>query len=687
MARSGRTVTGTLVALVLALTLPVTAFTAFVLVRYAMEEQSRYAREAEQIAGFVGEIVDRELTNFASVLKGASTSSELLSGNLSGFYDEAVRLVAGTDNIVLLRDMGQRQLINTAQPFGAALPPAVPLTESERAALEADHPVVGGVYASPLSGELRIPVAIPVSLNNEPLVLAITVPAAHFWRVITPAAPPGWVITIGDGNGIIVGRSLDNETYAGQPALPEYLALASGDGGSFRITGFGGSVLLSGYSRSPFSNWIIGANIPINVVEAPLWSSLAGILAVALAAAVIAMVISAAFIRRFRRASLTLLDQARNTQASGPPPDTGLQEFDQIIDALADARAHSDAAERSLRERTQELEILLETVPASVWFTYDPAVLEVKRNAHAGRLLRLPLDSRASIGSGAFKHLHTFKDGEPCPASGLPLQRAFRGENVRDEEYEYRFDEGGEVTLLTSAEALRDPFGTIIGAVSVSVDITERKRNDERQKLLINELNHRVKNTLTTVQSIARRTLRTAGSLAEAESALAERLVAVARAYDVLTREHWKGSSVAAVLASAIGGYSHAGRVTFDGPDFWLSPSSSVTFSLIVHELAVNATKHGALSDDHGRVDIGWTVGEDAEGAVLTLHWRESGGPAVKPPERNGFGTDLLRRLTQTGGAEHHIDFEPAGVVCTVSLRQSRRPEDDAPVDGAALPS
>ncbi len=96
---------------------------------------------------------------------------------------------------------------------------------------------------------------------------------------------------------------------------------------------------------------------------------------------------------------------------------------------------------------------------------------------------------------------------------------------MRDEEYEYRFDEGGAVTLLTSAEALRDPFGTIIGAVSVSVDITERKRNDERQKLLINELNHRVKNTPTTVQSIARRTLRTAGSLAEAESALAERLV------------------------------------------------------------------------------------------------------------------------------------------------------------------
>ncbi len=382
---SGRTVTGTLVALVLALTLPVTAFTAFVLVRYAMEEQSRYAREAEQIAGFVGEIVDRELTNFASVLKGASTSSELLSGNLSGFYDEAVRLVAGTDNIVLLRDMGQRQLINTAQPFGAALPPAVPLTESERAALEADHPVVGGVYASPLSGELRIPVAIPVSLNNEPLVLTITVPAAYFWRVITPAAPPGGVITIGDGSGIIVGRSLDNETYAGQPALPEYLALASGDGGSFRITGLGGSVLLSGYSRSPFSNWIIGANIPINVVEAPLWSSLAGILAVALAAAVIAMVISAAFIRRFRRASP---DPARPGEEHpdqwpaarhGPP---GVRP-----DHRRPGRRAAPIATRpsgSLRERTQELEILLETVPASVWFTYDPEVLEVKSTPMPG---------------------------------------------------------------------------------------------------------------------------------------------------------------------------------------------------------------------------------------------------------------------------------------------------------------
>ena len=110
-----------------------------------------------------------------------------------------------------------------------------------------------------------------------------------------------------------------------------------------------------------------------------------------------------------------------------------------------------------------------------------------------------------------------------------------------------------------------------------------------------------------------------------------------------------------------------------EGPDFWLSPSNSVTFSLIVHELAVNATKHGALSGDHGRVDVRWTIENEADADVVTLTWRESGGPPVKPPARTGFGSDLLRRLSESGGSQHSMEFNPDGLICTFALRQQHQ--------------
>jgi two-component sensor histidine kinase len=667
----------------LALTVPVTAFTIFVLVRHALDEQTRYAHEAEQIAGFVGEIVDKELSNLTALLKGASNSSTLQSGDFAAFHAEATRLVAGSDQIMVLRET-DRQIVNTAIPFGAALPPAPPIAPDEQEAFDAGRATVGGAFKSPISGELRVPVAMPVLVGGQRLILAITVPATYFLDVVMPAAPPGWVVTLGDAHGIIVARTLENETYAGQAALPAYLELATGSGGSFRVAGFGGRQLLTGYSWSDFSGWITGANIPVDVVEAPLWGSLGGIVAVALAAALVAITISAAFIRRFRRASKALLAQAQSVDPS-KGAHTGLQEFDRIIDALAVARARSADAERSLRDRTQELEVVLETAPAAVWFTADPDVKHVRSNAQASRLLRVPPDSDISIGSGQMPHLQVFKGGLPCPPDALPLERALNDEHLRDEEYLFRFDDGTEVTLLTSAEPLRDPAGNITGSVAIGIDISERKRNDERQKLLINELNHRVKNTLTTVQSIARRSLRTAASLQDAERALGDRLIAISRAYDVLTKEHWEGSSVISILNGTIGGYSQAGRVHLEGPDLRLTPSSSVTFSLVLHELAVNATKYGALSGDRGRVDITWTVVAEGTAELLTLVWRESGGPPVQPPTRSGFGSDLLRRLSETAGTDHALEFAPTGVVCVFSLRQEHEPVAAARLVGPDL--
>lgn len=203
-------------------------------------------------------------------------------------------------------------------------------------------------------------------------------------------------------------------------------------------------------------------------------------------------------------------------------------------------------------------------------------------------------------------------------------------------------------------------------------DISARKRHDEHQRLLLNELNHRVKNTLATVQSIAMQTFRRGADPEQARQQFEGRLMALSRAHDILTRESWSGASLAAVVREAIAPYrdQHRERLHADGPTVWLPPRHALAFAMMLHELCTNAVKYGALSNQDGRVDIHWSSNE-----VLRLQWTESGGPPVIRPNERGFGSRLIERgLRHEMGGKVSLDFAPAGVQCTV----------ETPLDGVA---
>jgi PAS domain S-box-containing protein len=205
-------------------------------------------------------------------------------------------------------------------------------------------------------------------------------------------------------------------------------------------------------------------------------------------------------------------------------------------------------------------------------------------------------------------------------------------------------------------------------------DITDRRRAEEQRTLLIHELNHRVKNTLATVQSIAAQTLRNAGTAQEARAALEERLMALARAHDVLTTESWEGAELKDIVAQALEPYRALGedRLTMKGPELRLSPRIALALSMALQELTTNAVKHGALSNATGTVDIVWDVVRAEPDSRLHLRWQESGGPPVQPPTRQGFGTRLIERsLARELNGDVQIRFNPEGVLCTV----------DAPLD------
>jgi two-component sensor histidine kinase/PAS domain-containing protein len=584
--------------------------------------------------------------------------------DLSMLQKEAARLVQGTSRIITLRDYGRHQLITTQMPFGTELPPAAPLSTSDLATFKSNLPIVSGVYAA--AGEYRVAVAVPVhGPKGEDWLLAISVPTSHIRDVMMPAVPEGWTIGVGDRAGAYVARSTLHDEMTGKPGLPEYLENIAGRSGTFTSRNFQGVTLLAGYYRSSASNWFYTANVPLSVVQAPLWRSLAAVAALGLVAMLISSSLAYVVGNGFAKAARDLANRADALGQGQPvtPMSTAISEFAFIADALL-------AAERALAEREFELEAVLETAPAAVWFTYDPQARKVIRNRFAAELMGLPTDSRKSFGmTDMVIDTVALQDGHIVRREDRPLSRAMRGELTDNQEFTYILPNGVHRTLLSSARPIRGVTGNVIGAVQISLDISERKRGEEQRKLLVNELNHRVKNTLAVVQSIASQTLRNASSLSEAGRSLASRLVSLAKAHDILTQENWSGADLPDVVTAALSPHAGAERIKLSGQSVWLSPALALSLSLGFHELTTNAIKYGALSCKEGVVSISWLVSGQDESRRLRIEWREQGGPPVAATQRKGFGTRMLEKLLGPESAGNvAITFDAAGIVCVFNV-------------------
>jgi PAS domain S-box-containing protein len=210
----------------------------------------------------------------------------------------------------------------------------------------------------------------------------------------------------------------------------------------------------------------------------------------------------------------------------------------------------------------------------------------------------------------------------------------------------------------------RDAEGNILLWYGTTEDIHERKVGEDHQRLLINELNHRVKNTLATVQAIAFQTFKGDISLDEARARFEARLLALSNAHNLLTEQNWEGASLRSVIMRAVAPLAgEESRFDFEGPDLWAAPRAALALSLALHELSTNAAKYGALSNEAGRVSIGWQI----SGPALRLEWKESGGPAVIQPKQRGFGSRLVERgLAADLGGKATLYFEPDGLLCLV---------------------
>ncbi|MEN3289737.1 MAG: hypothetical protein V7634_4037 [Bradyrhizobium sp.] len=246
------------------------------------------------------------------------------------------------------------------------------------------------------------------------------------------------------------------------------------------------------------------------------------------------------------------------------------------------------------------------------------------------------------------------------------LDRALATKPFHGVEVRLRNDPGR--SFLLSAGPLVNDAKDAVGSVVTLTDITERKRAEEQQTVLVAELNHRVKNILAIVQSVAGQTLRTSPSLPAFNKAFSGRIQAVSIAHDILTHTRWIGIGLSELLGTVLAPYGLGeGRIVSEGPPVLLQARLVLPLSMVLHELATNASKYGALSEAFGQVAISWRL--IGEGHRLELIWLERGGPPVEGSGSRGFGTRLIERVVRfdlDGDAEVH--FERAGVRCVLSF-------------------
>jgi len=238
------------------------------------------------------------------------------------------------------------------------------------------------------------------------------------------------------------------------------------------------------------------------------------------------------------------------------------------------------------------------------------------------------------------------------------------------------FKTGEPIWMSYSVLTLRDEHDQPLGYATISQNIDARKQDEAQMRILVDELNHRVRNTLAIVNSIATQTLKHTARLPEFGTAFSGRIAALAETHTLLASTNWGPSTLDLVISKQLDPYTNgrADALAISGPRLLISPKQALTLSLVFHELAANSVKHGALSAPAGHIEICWKI--DSEHRVQ-LTWQESGGPHVGPPARRGFGSELIEfSIAHEFGGNAALDYRPQGMSCLLTIPLRREADE-----------
>jgi PAS domain S-box-containing protein len=326
-------------------------------------------------------------------------------------------------------------------------------------------------------------------------------------------------------------------------------------------------------------------------------------------------------------------------------------------------------AETVRRERNRRFRGLLEALPVAV-YTTDPAGRITYFNEAAAEFWGQRPQLGTSEWCGSWKLY--WPDGSPLAHHDCPMAMALKENRpIRGMEAIAERPDGTQVPFIPYPTPLYDQNGRLVGAVNMLVDITERKRAEAEQAMLVREVHHRVRNTLAIAQAIVGSTAKTSDTIEGFKDALIGRIAALARTHLLMSDATRSMLDFETMLKNELDPFADSSgeRVAMSGPPVEVSSRTAVPLGMALHELTTNAAKYGALSTLGGKVEVTWRLVTDASRRHLEFEWVESGGPAVTPPARKGFGTQLLDVvLPRQISATTHTDYRADGLRVSVRL-------------------
>jgi len=660
-----------LVLLALAVVFPALLFSAYLLTRFAGQDREQYEQRLRYAGQDLAQSIDRDLEGIKTTLRTLAVSRPLGSGDFADFHRLANEALAGSGLIILVLDRTLQQVVNTSVPFGTPLPKTDDPATASRV-LKTKQPQVSDLFVGHVMGRPALNVHMPMMRNGEVryiLIMSLT-PERVLGILQALQLPKGWITTLIDSNGKVIARSELHEKFVNTPLPAEILARWH-DPAVFATKNEGTTVL---HTAAPLrqADWIAAVTVPMALAEA----STRGSVQVALVSGFGLLLLSAAVAvvaGRFLAAPITSLTEAARAIGEGSPVKTvasPIKEVNEVSEALYFAsveledRAFTDARLAAIVRSSQD---------AIVGFGLDLRIQSW--NAGAERIFGYA--PQEAVGQ-LYSMLIPPERGDEA---NQVTSRIRAGEPLVSLETERVRKDGTIFPAHVTISPVLSPSGKLLAFSALLIDISARKAMEKQRDLLSRELLHRVKNSFAVIQSIAGHTFK---SDREDFQIFQGRLHALAAAHDVLTQNNWQGGELGALARSQLASYlaGPVPAVTLSGPVVMLPREMAVPMGLVLHELATNAAKYGALSWQGGSVEVTWSIEPVAAGNQVRLRWRERGGPPVSDvPKQEGFGTMLIEQSLPE--AEVERQFERDGFICAIKLPLHGTPERGGPT---ALP-
>ncbi len=603
--------------------------------------------------------VDREIVGEIERLQALAASPSLRQGDLAAFQHQAEASLAlrQSGNIILV-DRNMQQLVNTWLSFGEAMP-RMTVPEPVEKVLATGKPRVTGLLMRPITKQLMFSIIVPVQIDGENRYALVrsSNQHAHAAMVTANELPPGWLAVVSDAAHRIIARSEREDAFTGQPLPPAQWHRAE-RAGIFEFVDSEGQPSLQAYVWSELTGWETAVWAPEAALEAPvraLWWTM-GVMALLAFVLVVAL---ASWLGRIIAGSVGHAARAAIALGEGgplPPLGTSVAEVDTLIAELRRTAAKRRAAEELLREGKDRLQLALDAAQLG-WWEYDPLCRVLLWDGRAREICDYA-ENELTI-EQFLKQIH------PDDAARFSAVREASLDPADPKSYrsEYRIvRRDGKVRWVESCgRAYFDgpERRRLVSFVGTIQDITDRKEREEKEHLLMREINHRAKNMLSVVHAIARQTA--AKNSEHFVERFSERIQALSANHNLLVRNEWNGVEIEDLVRAQLAPFADliGSRIAALGPKLRFKAASAQAIGLVLHELATNAGKYGALSTDKGRVNVCWGI----EGDTLTMSWTERDGPPVSAPERRGFGTMVMEAM-----AEHSVDgsvdldYAPSGL-------------------------